>query len=365
METAGLYAVVMAGGKGERFWPQSRNSHPKQLLRLIGNLTLIEQTVDRLFPLIAPERVIVVTNEEYVAPMRSLLSNLPPKNIIGEPAGRDTAPCLTIAAAVIREISGSENSVMIALPADHIIRKKEEFQQNLRDSADMAAKSGKILTIGVNPTFPSTGYGYIRCGDKPQSLGKTLFYDSLGFKEKPNSALAEKFAADKAYRWNSGIFVWTLSAFFKALDKYAPELGKMAKNIQKACKEDKLAAGMEAEYKNCPRISVDYAVMEKADNVAVAESSFDWDDVGSWTALRNQIRADADNNVIRGLHESIDTKNCIVVSDPKHLVATVDVDNLIIVHTDDATLVCSSRSAQKIKDLVKEISTRPELSRFL
>jgi mannose-1-phosphate guanylyltransferase len=365
MDISGVYAVIMAGGKGERFWPQSRNSHPKQLLRLIGNLTLIEQTVDRLRPVVPPANIMVVTNTEYVEPMRSLLSALPPANIIGEPVGKDTAPCAAAAAAIIRERHGSDSAVIMLLPADHIIRKKEELHQNLKDAVDFAGKNPSVVTVGVSPSFPSTGYGYIHCGARIESGFKTMFFKSLGFKEKPDSALAGKFFTDKTYKWNSGMFIFSCATFIKALEKHSPALLSVCANIQKSIREGRLAQVMADEYKKCERISIDYAVMEKADNIVVAECLFDWDDVGSWTALRNQIRADKNNNVSRGLFESIDTQNCIVVGDAKHLVATVDIDNIIVVHTDDATLVCSTRSAQKIKDLLKVIGERPELSRFL
>jgi mannose-1-phosphate guanylyltransferase len=358
------YAVVMAGGKGERFWPQSRTSHPKQLLRLIGNLTLIEQTVARLMPLIKPENIIVITNHDYIAPMRSLLTDLPQENIIGEPVGRDTAPCVALAAGIVMARSQDKNAVMLLLPADHIIRDTESMLKVLDDSAKVALE-GNIVTIGVNPSFASTGYGYIQCGEQLPQDSETSFFKSLGFKEKPDLATAEKFIAEECYKWNSGMFAWTVDTILNAFKQHAPALAKSAIVLQKAAKKGNLDAVLAEEYPQCERISIDYAVMEKVDNVVVAECAFDWDDVGSWTALRNQIRPRENNNVIRGMFESIDASNCIVVGDANHLITAIDVDNLIIIHTDDATLVCNAKSAQRIKELVHILGEKPETKRFL
>ncbi len=364
MNPDNIYAVVMAGGKGERFWPQSRLSHPKQLLRLIGNLTLIEQTVDRFRPLLKPENVIIITNQDYVAPMRSLLPNLPADNIIGEPVGRDTGPCNALAAALVRAKQQNEDAIMVMLPSDHVIRDTESLLQVIRDSAE-AAKDGDIVTIGITPSFASTGYGYIQCGEKIDIKTNTNFFKSMGFKEKPELKKAEEFIKSGNYKWNSGMFVWSVKTITEAFKTHAPELAKLYEELYQAAAAGKLDDIIAEKYEKCDKISIDYAVMEKVDNVVIAECSFDWDDVGSWTALRNQIRPEENNNVVRGLNESLNTSDCIIVGDAKHLIATVDVKDLIIVHTDDATLICNAKSAQKIKELVQNIGHKPELSKFL
>jgi mannose-1-phosphate guanylyltransferase len=364
MNKDNYYAVVMAGGKGERFWPQSRTSHPKQLLRLIGNLTLIEQTVARLMPLIKAENIIVITNHDYIAPMRSLLTNLPEENIIGEPVGRDTAPCVALAAGVVMARAKDKNAIMMLLPADHVIRDTDSMLKVLDDSAKVALE-GNIVTIGVGPSFASTGYGYIQCGERLEIDSETAFFKSLGFKEKPDSPTAEKFIADDCYKWNSGMFVWSVNTIIKAFKKYVPSLAKSVVAFQHATEQGKLETVLAEEYKHCEKISIDYAVMEKVDNVVVAECAFDWDDVGSWTALRNQIRPRQNNNVIRGKFESLGTSNCIVVGDTNHLITAIDVDDLIIIHTDDATLVCNAKSAQRIKELVHLLGEKPETRRFI
>ena len=365
MENKNFYAVVMAGGKGERFWPQSRINHPKQLLRLIGNLTLLEQTAERLKPLVPEENILIITNQDYVAPMQSLLKNLPAENIIGEPVGKDTAPCIALAAGIVRAKAGNDDAVMFLLPADHVIRNVGAMRNELKDCAELAAKSDSIITIGVNPTSASTGYGYIKCGEQMPDGTDTKFFKSLGFKEKPNIETAQRFITDGNYRWNSGMFIWSIKTINEAFHKYTPGLESMAERLSEAYASGNIEQAMAEEYDKCDKISIDYAVMEKVENVLVAECSFDWDDVGSWTALRNQIRPDKDNNVVRGLFKNIDSSNNIVVSDSKHLIAAIDVEDMIIVHTDDATLVCNAKSAQRIKELVHSLGLNVELAKFI
>ena len=363
MKNNNFYAVVMAGGKGERFWPQSRVDHPKQLLRLIGNLTLLEQTVERLKPLVPIENILIITNQDYVAPMQSLLTSLPPENIIGEPVGRDTAPCIALAAGIVR--AKTEDAIMFLLPADHVIRDVQAMRNELENCAKLARDKDSIVTIGVNPTSASTGYGYIKCGEQLSNESNTKFFKSLGFKEKPNIETAEKFISDGNYKWNSGMFIWSLKTIMQSFKQYAPHLEAMAKRFTEASIQDDIEHVLADEYAKCDKISIDYAIMEKVENVIVAECSFDWDDVGSWTSLRNQVRPDEENNVVRGLFEGIDSSSNIVVSDPKHLIAAIDVKDLIIVHTDDATLVCNAKSAQRIKELVHNFGLDPKLSKFI
>lgn len=361
------YAVIMAGGKGERFWPQSRVSHPKQLLRLLGNLTLIEQTVERLLPLFDPSNIVIITNSDYVAPMQSLLSSIPDENIIGEPMGKDTAPCIALAAAYVKSVSKQADPLLTLLPSDHVINDADSFRQVVADSIEVA-KKGKLVTVGIAPTFPSSGYGYIKTGHAMPYAYGTVFKEGLGFKEKPSVETAAEYLKSGQYKWNGGIFVMSVSTLEAECVKHAPPLAALIKELGQAFSspsKDARVSLLEKAYSKADRISIDYAVMEKSSNIVVAESSFDWDDVGSWTALRNQIRPESDNNVVRGLHVGVDSKNCIIVGGSTHLIATVDVQDLIIVNTDDATLVCNVKSAQSIKELVKLIASKPELSAFL
>lgn len=364
MEKNDIFAVIMAGGKGERFWPQSRSSKPKQLLRLIGNLTLIEQTVARLTPLVPHKNIIIITNEDYVAPMQSLLEDVPNENVIGEPMGRDTAPCVALAAAIVASKTDNPDAVMVVLPADHVINDTGAMVNVLKDCAEVAQK-GNIVTIGVNPSYPSTGYGYIKCGSQIETGTDTNFYSSEGFREKPDSPTATEFIEAGCYRWNSGMFAWSVSTIMKAFQEHAPELAKGADIIKDAIAKGAFERKLAIQYKLFEKISIDYAVMEKVNNVVVAECTFDWDDVGSWTALRNQIRPSDNNNVIQATHIGLDTKDCIIVGNSNHLITTIDVEDLIIVNTEDATLICKSKSAQRVKEIVHIIGDKPEFKGYL
>ncbi len=360
------YAVIMAGGRGERFWPRSRSNRPKQFLQLLGKSTMIEETVRRLFPVCPPERVLVITNAEYVGIVRTLLPDLPPENIVGEPVGRDTGPCAALAAALV-SARGGDQAIMMLLPADHVIRRTQDLAGVLEDAAALARKQPEwLFTIGIRPTAPATGYGYIQCGEElPESAGKTRFRRSLGFREKPDRETAERFLSSGDFRWNSGMFLWQVGALRGEFRRNAPELETLCARIGESIADGSFEQKLPGLFQAQPKISIDYAVMEHARFIAVAESRFDWDDVGSWTSLRNHFEADADGNVSSGLFAAVDSRNLIVSGSSDHLVAAIGVDDLVIVRTDDVTLVCPVHQAQRIKELLKAIGQRPELCRFL
>jgi len=269
-----------------------------------------------------------------------------------------------LATAIVSGRSKSKNPIMGIFPADHVIKDVNSFGKVITDSID-AAEKNNIVTIGIKPTYPGTGYGYIHFGAKIDLPVDTPFHEGLGFKEKPDLETAEQFLKDGNYCWNSGMFIWSVSTIMDAFSKHAPELGQSSLQIKKSLKSESFLNTVKGEYDKLNKTSIDYAVIEKAKNIVVAECTFDWDDVGSWIALRNQIRPSCNNNVIRGLHSGLDTRNCIIVGNNSHLISTIDLDDMIIVHTDDVTFVCRTRSAQKIKDLIKEMSAKPDFSKFL
>ncbi len=355
-----LYAVIMAGGRGERFWPLSRKHRPKQLLRLLSDFTMLEETVKRLSGLVEPANILIITNADLVASMEKLLPQLPDGNIIGEPVGRDTGPCVALAAALVRQ-RGGDDAVMALLPSDAAIRDAAAMRQVLGDAAAYAAQDRTaLLTIGVPPTFPATGYGYIHCGGKLDTAFATTFFAGLGFREKPDQATAELLLADGHYRWNSGMFIWSVAAIRRAFANWSPELLRAEEAFYAAARAERLMAELPELYAKCPKISIDYAVMEKASPIVVADCRFDWDDVGSWTALRNHREADADGNVVSGRFAGCGARNSIIVNEsPDHLVAALDIDDLVIVHTNDVTLVTTAQSAQRIKNLLGVIHAIP------
>lgn len=360
-----VYAVIMAGGKGERFWPQSRSGRPKQFLRLLGDATMIELTVERLRMLLPADHILVVTNREYAEAVREFLPFLPPENVIGEPVARDTAACAALAAGVVKA-RGGDDAVMILLPADHLIRRTHDLASVLSDLTEFVADHPDwICTIGVRPTEPATAYGYIRCGEELEQAGKTPLFRSLGFREKPDAATAEMFLNDGSYRWNCGMFLFQVRALEREMRRQCPELAEMLDEVGGFIRSGTLEEQLPALFGRQKKISIDYAVMEKAEFVAVAECRFDWDDIGSWTALRNHLAPDGCGNVATGLFAGLDSHNLIVSGQPDHLVAAIGVDNLVIVATPDATLVCRVDQAQRIKELLSSFGLRPELRPFL
>lgn len=364
------YAIVMAGGRGERFWPQSRLASPKQLLRLLGNLTLIEQTIDRLMDIFLPENIFIVTNEMYVDPMRKLISSIAPENIIGEPCSRDTAPCMVASASYIRVLSESEDPVLCFLPSDHMIEDHQAFADTLSDTMDFAAASPRsIVTLGIKAAEPQTGYGYIKAGERipwKAEDDSRIFFRGEGFFEKPSLATAKKYVEDGSYFWNAGIFVMRSSALKAAVETAAPELASFMDLAEELFARDGLDSEVVREpYEKLRTVSIDYAVMENISDIVVALAEFDWNDVGSWTSLRSQIEPSENNNIVKALHKGIQTENCIIVGDPQKLIATLNVKDLVIVDTEDALLVCDAGSAQHIKELVKLLAADPELNKFV
>lgn len=359
-----LFAVIMAGGHGERFWPLSRRSRPKQLLRLLGTATMLENTVFRLSGLVGPEQTLVITGAEHLEPIRRLLPALPADQIIGEPMRRDTGVCLALAAAVLRHRAG-EDAVMLTLPADHAIADSEAFRVVLRDVAAYAAAHPRALvTIGLKPTYAATGYGYIRCGESGFRSGETGFHQGLEFREKPDLKTAERYLADPNYRWNSGIFAWTVGAIRHAMAVNAPDLAALEERFFASLQRGALDEELSELYAAAPRISIDYAILEKSREIVVADGNFPWDDLGSWTALRQHLPPDADGNVRLGRSLGVDTENSIIIGDDRHLITTLGVKNLIIVHSDDVTLVADADAAQRLKELLTLFDS-PELREFL
>jgi mannose-1-phosphate guanylyltransferase len=332
------WAVIMAGGVGERFWPMSRRKRPKQLLSIVGNGTMLEQTAARLRPLFGTERMVVVTQREQAAAVRKQLPWL--KHLLAEPVGRNTAASIAWASAYIAK--RDPDAVMAVVPADSYIEDVAGYRAVLRRALRFARAHEVLVTVGIKPSSPHTGYGYIELGERlaPQ------IWKARRFVEKPDRATAEKFLASGRYRWNAGMFVWSARAIAAALQKYRPEL----------CRDE---AALKRSYPKLEKISIDYAVMEKADNVVVVNGDFDWDDVGDWAALDRHRRAGGPDFV------SIDCSGCVVAGERGHTVAAVGVRDLVIVHTPDATLVCPKTEAQRVRELVRKLAANPRYRKLL
>ncbi len=344
------WLVIMAGGAGERFWPMSRRKKPKQLLPIVGKQTMIQETITRLKPLFAPARIMVVTNAAQAAEVRRQLPQV--RHIIAEPAGRNTAPCIGLAAAMIRR--HDPDAVMAVVPADGWIGKVDRYRQVFREALEFAAQQDALITMGIRPTRPHTGYGYIQLGDR---INKR-FWKALRFVEKPDRVTAERYFTSGRYRWNAGIFVWSLRAITAAYRRHQPVMWTQLEQIQDG-------RSMKRIYPQLEKVSVDYAIMEKAANVIVANGDFPWDDVGDWAAVARHFAADAAGNVARGAFAGVDASGCVAFSSADHLIGVVGVHDLVVVHTPDATLVCPKSQSQKVRDLVKQLAAQRRHKKLL
>jgi mannose-1-phosphate guanylyltransferase len=352
-----IYALILAGGSGERFWPLSRRTRPKQLLRLISKQTLLEETVARLDGLVPQERVLILTNVEQEAAVRELLPKFPKKNILAEPAKRDTAAAIALGAGWVARLDHS--ATMLVLPADHVIKDRAAFQKTLMAAVQAAEETGALVTIGIKPTWACPGFGYIECGEqvhlKTKGVG-TAIHRVLRFREKPNADLAESFLRKGNFRWNAGMFVWSVPTVLSEFNRQSPELADFISQIRAPENFEKT---LQERFSKLPRISFDYAIMERADRVLVVEADFDWDDVGSWTAVANYFNRDEKNNASNCPITAVDSTGNIVSDQNGANIALLGVHNLIVVRTADALLICHRHQAEKIKDLVGKIP--PEL----
>jgi len=350
-----IYAVIMAGGTGTRFWPLSRESSPKQMLRIVGEDTMIRQTIKRLHNLLPLENISIVTNEKQAFDLNLHLAELKKgKNhlkIIAEPIGRNTAAAIGLAAVHLKKVS--KDSVMIVLPADHVIADEKAFIEVMKKAVG-CADSDYLVTLGIKPSKPETGYGYIKAGAGGQVSGVRRVKK---FTEKPDKETAEEYIKDGNYLWNSGIFVWKASAILDEMKKYMPLLYKELIGIERWINTKGEKKAIEEAYSRLESISIDYGVLEKSKNVMVVRADIGWSDVGSWAALDGVLPRDAYGNIIKGNVVDIESRDSIVLSD-KRLVATIGLKDMIVVDTSDATLVCQKHRAQDVKKIVDELRKR-------
>jgi mannose-1-phosphate guanylyltransferase len=359
-----LYSVIIAGGRGTRFWPLSRSRKPKQLLKLFGPKTLLDQTVERILSLAGSDRTLIVTVAEQLNAVRNELSGLPRKNFLAEPEGKNTAPCIGLAALEV--IARDSDAVMIVLPADHWVSDVPAFRRTLKAAAELAARHDSLVTIGMQPAYPETGYGYIvkgkpLAGDEPSSA-----YQVKRFKEKPDAKVARQLIR-QASLWNAGIFAWKASTLLTLIERYQPQIHDSLTNIAKAAGGKSLAAQatrlgtvIAREYKKMPSISVDHAILEQAASegrVLTVPGNFGWSDVGSWAAVHQMSPRDANGNAGNGNWLGLDAKNCLIHASDR-LVVVLGMRDAIIVDTPDALLVADLKRSQEVRELVEELKKR-------
>jgi mannose-1-phosphate guanylyltransferase len=351
-----IYALILAGGSGQRFWPLSRRNRPKQLLRLVSERTLLEETVARLEGFVPTERILILTNIEQEKGVRDSLEGFPKQNIIAEPAKRDTAAAVALGAGWVA--ARDHSATMLALPADHVIADRAAFQETMKTAAAAAEETGALVTIGIKPTWACPGFGYIEQGEpvRLRSGGKIAVHRVVRFREKPNVDLAESFLRKGNFRWNAGMFVWSVPTVLSEFNRHAPELADFISQVRSPKDLDKI---LHERFAKLPRISFDYAIMEKTEHVLVVEAGFDWDDVGSWQAVAHYFKKDEHGNAANGALTALDSSDNIIFNDGETTIALLGVHNLIVVRTGDAILICHRHQAEKIKNLVGKLP--PEL----
>jgi mannose-1-phosphate guanylyltransferase len=347
-----LHAIVMAGGSGTRFWPKSRRNRPKQLLRLHGDGTMLQQTVARIEPLVPAERTYIITGADQAEATREQLPELPARNVVAEPCPRDTAACVGLAALVVAK--ADPEGTMIVMPADHVIEPAERFLATVEAAVGVIDDDPTaFVTFGIKPTRAETGYGYIERGESLGARGGVAVHKVAQFREKPDRETAERFLADGRFAWNSGIFLWRARAILDALKLHRPNLYAALERVGKVLGTPEEPDVIAREYPAMEKVPIDKAVMEKASNVRVLEVVYDWNDVGDWRALTSLVEPDASGNTVQGDVHAIGTTNSIIVSDDGGLIATLGVDDLVIVQSGGATLVARKDQLDRLKGLVE------------
>lgn len=360
-----VYAVIMAGGSGTRFWPKSTKKYPKQFLNLFGEGTMIQNTANRIKEIIPQERILVVTNDDYVEIVKEQLPKVPDTNIVGEPVAKNTAPCVAIAAELL--IKQDPDAVMVVLPADHHITDPDRFQEIL-SSGIAKAESGKdLVTIGIKPDRPETGFGYIHAKSGSAETLKGNSVEAVqGFKEKPSLETAQKFVDSGDYYWNSGMFIWRADTVLNEFKNQLPDMHDLLKQASEDLYTDLHSVAINEFYFDCESVSIDYGVMEGAKSVYVVPGEFGWNDVGSWTAVYDLGEKNNDKNVIQALNVAFaESEKNLVVSDSGKMISLVGIDNVAVVETEDAILVCNLNTAQGVKEIVEQLKGNEEFKKFL
>jgi len=350
MERINIQAVIMAGGSGTRFWPLSRGKRPKQFLPIVSRRTMIEDTIERLLPLIPYSQIYTIANRAQTQVIKKLLPDMHPKNLLVEPQGKNTAPSLVLATALI--YLQNPKAVVAALPADHLIKDSALFLKKLEAGAAAASIEDYLITLGIPPTYPATGYGYIQFSKKgPQKFLNEEFYSVREFKEKPGFEQAKLFLDEGNYFWNSGVFIWRAEVFAGKLEKYAPQFFPYWQRMLQALKK-KSSVQLRLIFDEIPSISIDYALLEKAKGVLMGKGDFGWSDIGSWLSLYDVWPKDKNGNAFNGKSLALDSQDCLVYN-PQKFTALIGVKDIIVVETNDALLICHKGKDQKVKHAVE------------
>jgi mannose-1-phosphate guanylyltransferase len=352
-----LVVVIMAGGAGTRFWPLSTEERPKQFLDLFGDRTLLQKSFDRVSSLVPPERILVLTNAAFVSIVKEQLPHVPVENIIGEPTRRDTAAAVALAAVLCRRRFG--NPVIATLTADHLIEPVDLFQETLLSAARRAANDNALYTFGIEPTYPATGYGYLERGLQIADDDGIEHFHLVRFKEKPDLETARQYVESGRFYWNSGMFVWTADAILKEIETHLPNHAKAFFDAVAFDKTPQWNHALKAAFESLHAVSIDFAVMENAQNVCCVASKFSWRDVGGWLALRSCLPEDETGNCCRGKTLTLDaTDNLVFCEDPEDTTVLIGVKDLVIVRAGPLTLITHKDRAEDLKKLVQTMSNK-------
>jgi len=349
------YALILAGGSGTRFWPLSRNEHPKQLLKLFDDETLLEKAVNRLEGLVPPEQILILTNPVQLNATRAALPDFPAENVIAEPERRDTAPAIALAVGWVA--ARDPEATMVVLPADQLVTDHDAFRETLAAAGSAANEADAVVTIGIKPTWACPSYGYVERGRRATISGLSddapAFFEVERFREKPSPQLAEEFVEQGNFAWNAGIFIWTVPTVMREFAEHCPELSDFVHELRRS---SDVEATISSQFADLPKVSIDYALMEKAKRILNVEANFGWDDVGGWISVGKYLDKDGSDNVTNRPINQIDSYNNIVfVRDEGVRVGLLGVHDLIVVQTDDAILVADKDEADNIKKLVAEV----------
>jgi len=358
-----IYGIILAGGRGERFWPLSRAHRPKQLLKLISERTMLQETIDRILPLISIEQIIVVTSEDMKEPILREIDILSEKNILAEPDGRNTCLAIGLAAEHLKKID--PKAVMVVLSADHIVKPPQKLIEIIKVGAEIASEEDRLITIGIDPTRAETGYGYIKLADSYKVVGGISVYEVDSFTEKPKPVVAQQYYLSHEHLWNSGMFIWSVKAILDAIKHCKRPMSQALKSYSEKIGSVEEIPARANLYKECEPISIDFAVLEDAENVLAIKGDLIWDDVGSWNALERYKAKNHEHNVIIGEARVCDSFETTIYNDGEGIIVSLGVSDLVVVKTDDIVLVAHKTKVNDVKKILKEFASDKNLSKFL
>jgi len=354
-----LFVVLMAGGVGVRFWPYSRNSKPKQFLDVLGTgKTLLQSTMDRFLPVCPVENIYVVTHDEHADLVRQQLPQLSPNQVLAEPMRKNTAACIGYASYKIAQ--KNPDAIIVVTPSDHLILNEVEFQDVIKKASDQAKSQDKLITLGITPSRPETGYGYIQFHTE-----KTFAKKVKTFTEKPELSLAKKFIESGDFVWNSGIFIWGVKAIVDAFHRYLPEMAEVFDDIKTKLGTSEEKEAILSAYSQCKNISIDYGVMEKAQNVYVCLGTFTWSDLGSWASIHEISHKDENNNVINANAQTYETRNCIIKGSPDKLIVVQGLNGYLVGEFGNVVIVCEKDKEEQFRRFVNDVKGKPNASEFV